>query len=70
METDMKRVLILLLFVLVVGCGRFDSASPLRDTGPDSNWECPSCSWGVEKWDKFCPNCGDVFNYENPIRRR
>lgn len=34
----MKRVLILLLFVLVVGC---------NNGGPDSDWECTSCHWGV-----------------------
>jgi len=53
--TDMKRVLILLLFVLVVGCAE------KPDTGPDSDWECPSCHWGVGEKALECPNCGDVF---------
>lgn len=48
----MKRVLILLLFVLVAGCA---------DTGPDSDWECPSCGWGVGEHAQKCPNCSDTF---------
>jgi hypothetical protein len=48
----MKRVLILLLLVLVAGCA---------DTGPDSDWECPSCHWGIGEVSSECPNCGDEF---------
>ena len=48
----MKRVLILLLFVLVAGC---------NNRGPDSDWECPSCHWGVGRKSVKCPNCGDAF---------
>jgi hypothetical protein len=55
----MKRVLILLLFVLVVGCAEKPVTGP--DTGPDSDWECPSCHWGVGKKAVKCPNCKDVF---------
>ena len=61
MEICMKRVLILLLFVLVVGCA---------DRGPDSDWECPSCGWGVGEKALECPNCGDVYKwtYGSPPR--
>ena len=48
----MKRVLILLLFVLVVGCA---------DTGPDTGWKCPSCGWGGGETELDCLNCGDKF---------
>jgi hypothetical protein len=54
----MKRVLILILCVLVVGCGRFSSESG-RDTGPA--WECPSCHWGIGEFSTECPNCRDKF---------
>jgi len=51
METCMKRVLILLLFVLVVGCHK----------GPGSDWECPSCGWGIGQFAEKCSNCDDRF---------
>ena len=48
----MKRVLILLFIVLVVGC---------NNRGPDSDWECRSCHWGVGEKALECPNCGVAF---------
>ena len=48
----MKRVLILLLFVLVAGC----------DNGPDTGWECPVCGWGVGQTASECPNCGVKYS--------
>ena len=56
----MKRVLILLLFVLVAGC-----ADRFADRGPDSDWECPLCGWGVGQYAPECPNCDDVFDTES-----
>ena len=57
----MKRVLILLLFVLVVGCA---------DTGPDSDWECPSCGWGIGKNAEKCSNCDDQFMPQGFLNRK
>jgi predicted amidophosphoribosyltransferase len=54
MEACMKRVLILLLFVLVVGCGE-------KRLGPDSDWECPSCHQDIDLFAPKCLNCGEVF---------
>jgi hypothetical protein len=55
----MKRVLILLLFVLVAGCGeKSDTGS---DSWPGGDWECPSCHRDIDLWASKCPNCGDVF---------
>jgi hypothetical protein len=63
METDMKRVLILLLLVLVAGC-----AEPNGDQGPlDAKYECPKCEWGIHDIDiERCPNpdCDYIF-YSN-----
>ena len=47
--------------------GDFDEGRRLinRHYGPDSDYECPSCGYGVGKLAEECPSCGDVFNIEN-----
>jgi hypothetical protein len=71
----MKRVLILLLFVLVVGC---NNGGP--DTGP-MTWACEKCDVDLGAdvrdlnasafWGQYCAVCGHQTPWGgSPVRRR
>ena len=57
----MKRVLILLLFVLVAGCGEKPGMSEKPGGMFDGDWECPSCHQDIDLFAPKCLNCGEVF---------
>ena len=54
----MKRVLILMLCVLVVGCGRFS-----YESDSDDRWYCPKCKWNISENAVKCRNCDAEFDH-------